>query len=126
MSNDDDSSNNKNKLYMLQTTTINNQPSNAQGILDSGASGNFITTNTPQHKIQQHLPPLSIKQPNGTSLTSTHKSELKILQQLPKQARESYAFKNLKFPLLSVAKLCDNNCTVLFNKKRAYNILKKT
>ena len=32
---------------MLYDTPNNNFPSNEQGILDSGASGNFITTRSP-------------------------------------------------------------------------------
>ena len=125
MKKENHSTGNKNKSYMLYDTPNNNYPSTAQGILDSGTSGNFITTNSPQHNIQQHFTPLSIKQPAGTGLKSIHKSELNILPQLPQQARESYAFKSLKFPLLSVAKLCDSNCTVVFTKTKAHIIYKK-
>ena len=67
---------------------------------------------------------MTIKQPDGTSLKSQHKSELEILPLLPQKARESYAFKNIKFPLLSVAKLCDSNYTVVFVKTKAYIIYK--
>ena len=98
---------------MLYDTPNNNFPSTKQGILDSGASGNFLTTKSPQNNIQQQFTPLTIKQPDGTSLKSQHKSELEILPQLPQKARESYAFKSIKFPLISVAKLCDSNCTVV-------------
>ena len=109
---------------MLYDTPDNNYPSTKQGILDSGVSGNFITTNYPQYNIQQHLTPLSIEQTNGTSLTSTLNSELKILQQLQQQLRESYAFKGLKFPLLQATKLCDNNFTVVFNNTKAHTVYK--
>ena len=47
------------------------------------------------------------------------------MPQLPQKARESYAFKNIKFPLISVAKLCDSDCTVVFVKIRAYIIYKR-
>ena len=40
-------------------------------------------------------------------------------------ARESYAFKNITFSLISVAKLCDSNCTVVFVKTKAFIIHKR-
>ena len=109
---------------MLYGTPLTNYPSTDQGILDSGASGNFLTIKSPQCNITQQFTPLTIKQPDGTSLQSQHKSELEILAQLPQKARESFAFKNIKFPLVSVAKLCDSDCTVIFVKAKAYIIHK--
>ena len=41
-----------------------------------------------------------------------------ILSQLPIKARESYGFKDIRYPLISVAKLCDANCKVIFEKEK--------
>ena len=47
---------------------------------------------------------------------------MKIYSQLPKEARTAYSFKDIKFPLISVAKLCDSDCMVIFAKKMAFII----
>ena len=101
-----------------------NYPSVTKGILDSGSSGNFLTSKSPQKNITQQSTPLNINQPDGKKLQSEHKSELLILPQVSQMARESYAFKNITFPLISVAKLCDSDCTVVFVKTKAFIIHK--
>ena len=90
--------------------------------MDSGSSGHFLRNNSPQENAQKQDRPLTIKQPDGTRLKSEKKCELKIYSQLPKEAREAYTFKKLTFPLISVAKLCDSDCMVIFAKKMAYII----
>ena len=50
---------------------------------------------------------------------SKHKSELKIPLELSKKTREAHSFENMTFPPVSVAKLCDDGCMVIFDKKKA-------
>ena len=104
---------NSDKFYKI------NYPNNINGILDSGSTGNFITTTTPQCNTKMSHAQLKIKQPDESNMLSKHKSELTILQELSKKAREAYAFDKITFPLISIAKLCDDNCAVLFLKSKA-------
>ena len=100
----------------------NNYPSPKKAILDSGSSGHFLTNGSPQTNIQRQHLPLRIKQPDGNTLVSNNKCELKIYPQLSKEARKAYTFNDITFPLISVAKLCDSDCMVIFVKQRAYII----
>ena len=97
-----------------------NYPSSSRAILDSGASGHFILNGSPQTDVRLQDRPLIIKQPDGNKLISEGKSQLEIYPQLSKITREAYSFKNITFPLISVAKLCDNDCIVIFVKDKAY------
>ena len=90
--------------------------------MDSGSSGHFLTNGSPQTNIQRQHLPLRIKQPDGNTLVSNNKCELKIYPQLSKEARKAYTFNDITFPLISVAKLCDSDCMVIFVKQRAYII----
>ena len=47
---------------------------------------------------------------------------MKIYSQLSKEAREAYTFKNITFPLISAAKLCDSDYMVIFAKEMTYII----
>ena len=102
----------------------NNYPSTKKAILDSGSIGHFLTNRSPQTNIQRNHTPLKIRQPDGNTLVSKNKCKLKIYPKLTKKAREAYSFKNITFPLISVAKLCDDDCMVIFGKKVVY-IIKK-
>ena len=107
----------KNEQYMLYgSDKLNkfNYPNDINGILDNGASGNFITTTTPQTAIKHKHTALAIKQSDGNNLVSEQKSELNIFKELSTQAREVYVFNKIIFPLISVAKLCDDGCAVVF------------
>ena len=104
----------------LSKSINENYPSSSRAILDSGASGHFILNGSPQTDVQLQDRPLIIKQPDGNKLISEGKSQLKIYPQLSKITREAHSFKNITFPLISVAKLCDNDCIVIFVKDKAY------
>ena len=56
----------------------NNYPSPEKAILDSGSSGHFLLTGSPQTNVRLQDRPLTIKQPDGNKLVSEHKSELEI------------------------------------------------
>ena len=92
-------------------------PNHNNAVLDSGASGNFLTEKAPQKMIQQHHIPVVIRQPDGNKMVSQHKSELRILKQLSTEAREAYTFKEITLPLISVAKFQKDKAKVLHQGK---------
>ena len=98
--------------------TNNFFPNNINAIVDSGASGNYFPLQSPQTKITQSTTPTSITQPNGEKIHSYHNSVMNILHELPIEARKAHAFHHIKYPLISVAKLCDHNCEVHFSKNK--------
>ena len=79
-----------NDQYMLHgSDKLNlNYTNNINGILDSRASGHFLTTLSPQINIQQQHKALTIKQPDGNKLMSQHKSELAIFKELKIKAKK--------------------------------------
>ena len=111
---------------MGETSRINkikiNYPTNECGILDSGASGHFLTEGSPHERAVRQTKPLVINQPDGEKLVAQKKCELSIYPELDKETRQAYLFKDITFPLISVAKLCDGGCIVVFVKEKAYII----
>ena len=58
--------------------------------------------------------PITIRNPNGTTMTSTHTAELPI-PQLPHAARMAHIVPDLKsHSLISIGTLCDAGCEVTF------------
>ena len=103
---------------------FSNFPSEIQGMLDSGSSGNFLNEHSPQQNVEKQKMPLKINQPNGEKSVSKHKSELKISPESSKATRAAHAFEKMTFPSVSVAKLCDDGCTVVFDKHKATTVHK--
>ena len=88
---------------------------NYYAILDSGASDNYITEQAPVRVTTTAHKPIHITIPNGAVLHSTHNSILN-LPKLPEKAREAYTIPGLQnHSLLSVNKLCQTCCKVIFN-----------
>lgn len=87
-------------------------------IIDNGASGNYFPVQSPQNNTHKTNTPFIITQPNGDKLISTKNAKLNILTTLPAVAKEVQVFDKIKYPLLSVAKLCDVNFDVIFNKNK--------
>ena len=93
-------------------------PNKNNAIVDSGASGHYFPINSPQQNTHKTNTQFTITQPNGEKLVSTQEASLNILPTLPAAAKEVQVFNNIKYPLLSVAKLCDVDCNVLFSKNK--------
>ena len=93
-------------------------PNKNNAIVDSGASGHYFPINSPQHNSHKTNTQFTITQPNGEKLVSTQEATLNILSTLPAAAKEVQIFNNIKYPLISVAKLCDVDCNVLFSKNK--------
>ena len=95
-------------------------------ILDSGTTGNFVVTNLPLDNCRPATNPLSIENPNGARMSSTHIGELP-LSKLPKDARRAHRVPELaSYSLISVPQLCDAGCNVIFSAHKADIILDTT
>jgi len=112
------------KLYGNIHSKKNNYPSKNNAIIDSGATGNYLSPHSPQEARRITNKIITVTQPNGEKIRSNTESQLKILKELSKESRKASVFKEITFPLISVAKLCDNNCTVIFQKHKGYIINK--
>ena len=106
------------KNYRNNNKLNSSFPSNCNAIVDSGASGHYFPIQSPQSNTHKTNTQFIITQPNGEKLTSTKNAKLNILNTLPAEAKEVQVFDNIKYPLLSEAKLCDVDCDVLFKKKK--------
>ena len=48
------------------------------------------------------------------------KKGLLPINNLPDKAKTAHVIQDIKYPLISVPKLCDNDCNVLFTKRKAH------
>jgi len=70
--------------------------------------------NTPVHNTTPSLHPISIQNPDGSVMQSTHDAELNI-PGLPRAARIGHIVPALSTkPLLSIGQFCDTGCQVAF------------
>jgi hypothetical protein len=89
---------------------------NKWAILDSGATSNFLTTGAHVTNIQPAQKPIDARLPNGDQVQSTHTGTLD-LPDPPAAARLAHIIPGLaSHSLISVVKLCNTGCDVLFTK----------
>ena len=101
---------------ILSTIDINMKSIKDWEILDSGATSHFLVTKAPITNITPARNPLNVKLTDGTCVSSTHTCIL-TLPQLPTRAREGHIIPGLvSHSLMSVVKLCNAGCQVLFTK----------
>jgi hypothetical protein len=84
-------------------------------IADTGSTAHFCTIDTPviNQRIAKH--PISIRNPNGSVMQSTHTAELD-LPHLPFLARQVHIVPALAHhSLISIGQLCDAGCDVTFD-----------
>ena len=84
--------------------------------VNSGTTGNFLTTNAPCVNKQIYAVPLLIQIPDGEIITSFH-TELFPENSLPLQAQKSHIFTHLQKLLLSIRTFCDHGCIAIFDNK---------
>jgi hypothetical protein len=89
---------------------------NDTAILDSGYTSNFLSATSPcMNKRAVHVH-LHVNMPNGTTIQSSHTSEL-LLIALPPEARRAHILPGLLHnSLISVGQLCDSGCDVIFTR----------
>jgi len=89
-------------------------------IADSGSTATFATSNLPVINKRESKHPITIRNPNGTTMTSTHEAELDA-PALPKTARHCYIVPALQeYSLVSIGQICDAGCEVTFTKDTVY------
>lgn len=100
---------------ILQKVDLSDTNMKEYGILDSGATSNFMVTNAPADDIQPVETGLNVKLPNNDRVTSSHTCNLKL--NLPKEARRGHIVPGLHgLSLISVVTLCNAGCEVKFTK----------
>jgi hypothetical protein len=98
------------------TPTTTNAPTDDTAILDSGCTSNFLSADAPCSDKQAAHITLNVNMPNGTTIQSSHTCNL-LLTDLPHQARQAHILPGLVHnSLISVGKLCDNECRVTFTQ----------
>ena len=100
------------------TETVNNETTDNEAVLDSGASHNYLKLNSPCYEIKPTLNSISVSLPNKKMMKSTHEATLPM-SQLSTEARTAHIFPNLiQSALISITQLCDNGCKVIFSKRQ--------
>ena len=83
-------------------------------IADTGCTSHFCTVDTPVINKRPTNNPLTIQNPNGSLMHSTHEADLDW-PMLPPAARHVHIVPALgQFSLISMGQLCDAGCHVLF------------
>ena len=88
---------------------------------DTGASGHYVASKD-KHKIgiknlRRTTTPKVVLLPNQETIQSTHDSEL-VIPIVSHQSKSATIFPNLtNASLLSIGKLCDDDCTAIFTKE---------
>ena len=100
---------------LLSTYDVNRENIKEWAILDSGASSHFLCLDAPVTNKQPATNPITVMQPDGDAMVSTHTGDLD-LPQLPKAARRFHILPAIKHSLISVVKLCEAGCEVKFIK----------
>ena len=100
----------------LQTICINKDNVEQWAILDSGATSHFLMVNSPAINRRPTASPINVTLPNGEQIQTSDICELDI-PTLPTKAREAHIVPGLNsHALVSVVKLCNAGCIVIFTK----------
>ncbi len=101
---------------LLKTINLNQENIREWAILDSGATSHFLVINGPCEDVQPALMPLTVRQPDGAQVRSSNTCSLRI-DNLPKNAHVAHVIPELaSHSLLSVVRLCNSGCEVVFTK----------
>ena len=91
------------------------------GIADEGATGHFLQPGAPAINIKRAKNPISISQPDGKKLVSTHECDTDN-PNLPKAARKAHIVPGLAHTsLVSVKMLIDAGCFVTYKNVIVYH-----
>ena len=101
---------------LLRTINFDLEDIKNWAILDSGATSHFLVVDAPADDVTVATNPISVRQPDGAKVQSSHTCNLKI-PILQKKARLAHVIPGLaSHSLLSVVRLCNCGCTVTFTK----------
>ena len=94
-------------------------------LLDSGTTDHFISAKASVKDVRPTINKIKVTIPDGAILKSTHQCTIDW-PSLPHQATTGYVIPALSDQsLLSVVKLCDNGCEVLFTRTKCTVYYKK-
>ena len=89
-------------------------------ILDTGATGHFLTPLAATRDKKPTNTPVTVQLPDHSTIQSTHTASLPLhSNDVPPTATTAHIFPHLRTSLISVGKLCDSGCTAHFNKDEA-------
>jgi hypothetical protein len=104
------------KLVELQTIPSLGPPTTTSVVADAGSTAHFFQ-DLPVQNRRISSSPIAIRNPNGSTVHSTHEGEIHI-PGLPTSARTVHLVPDLKsHSLLSVGQLCDAGCVVSFTSE---------
>jgi hypothetical protein len=87
-------------------------------ILDTGCTTHLCTTDVKLINLQAATAPITIAQPDGSTMTSTHEGYLDI-PNLPPSRTHAHVVPELNtHSLISIGQLCDAGCTASINKDK--------
>ena len=58
--------------------------------------------------------------PDGNTITASHAAMLPLSQKLSQEASTAFSFQSIANPLISIGKLCDDDCVAIFTKEQCY------
>jgi hypothetical protein len=91
---------------------------NDTAILYSGCTSIFLSAIAPCMNIRTAHVPLHVNMPKGTTIQSSHTSEL-LLSAFPAEARQAHILPGLVHnSLISAWKLCDSGCDITFTQEK--------
>ena len=95
---------------------------NQYSILDSGATGTFVTSSDAQFLLENTYVSNgpSVLSANGADMSITVKGQLPLSKKLSSTAQSAFVLNDLKTgTLISLAQLCNDDCIAIFNR---YNV----
>ena len=84
--------------------------------IDSGASGNYYPDDYVGDKHDPLAPVVTVGCANDAAIRSTARDSIRF-KKLPPKAKVCHKFKDVTTPLISVSQLCQEDMTVMFDKK---------
>ena len=127
-----DDTNNVNLTTTLSSTRIVNPPKitstindSVTAVIDSGATSNYLRPEdhhcATDITTDPHGPEVTL--PNATTIRASKRAQLPISSQLSADAQRGHILPGLKSTsLVSVGRICDDDCNVLFRRKRVHVI----
>ena len=100
---------------LLSTVDTNLANIREWAILDSGASSHFLQVDAPLLLKRTTANPIVVTLANGEKASSTHEGMLDV-PGLPDAARNAHVIPGIKHSLLSIVRLCNAGCEVVFDK----------
>ncbi len=99
---------------------------NPYAILDSGATGAFVTSSDAKHprNVSPVIDGPQVLSASGTSMPVTLKGDLPLSPELSPAAQSALVLNELQTgALISLAQLCDDDCIAIFNKYLQFTLV---